>query len=113
MSGLGNLYNIPGSDEERNEWTFAHQANHRDIARAIYEQYGVTLPEYVLDPVPLHDPSTWIYQHQLLHDNISTVLGTSNLNLQNVDWENSQSLAGFVQANSSLHKEICDFLGIG
>lgn len=112
MSGLANLFNVPGSPEEAASWAFAHAANHRDISRAIYNETGVTLPEYVLDPIPLHDMGSWVYQHQQMHADMDSILGISGLNLLNVEWQDEASLAGFIQANASEHRQACNLLGI-
>lgn len=68
MSGLANLYNVPGTDEERAQWSFSHMAHHRDINARIYLLVKVALPEYILDPVDVNNVGQWEYQHQLMHD---------------------------------------------
>lgn len=113
MSGIAQLYNIPGDPKESNSWSFAHSSHHRDIIKAIHEQYGVNLPEYVLDPVPVQDLSTWIYQHQQMHNDMNGILRVSGYNLSNVDWKNIESRSSWIFSNATEHTNIAGLLRIG
>lgn len=113
MSGLADLYNVPGTDEERAQWAFAHMAHHRDINRRIYELVKVALPEYILDPVNPSDDGTWEYQHQLMHDNQNALLGIDGQDLTDVDWKDSRILTSWVFLNASEHFQASNILEIG
>ena len=57
------LMNIPTTDDEFNQWAFAHAAHHRDCIRATLQQKGIELAEYVLDPMNRGDGfGTWLLQ---------------------------------------------------
>lgn len=113
MSGLADLYNVPGSDAERAQWTFAHMAHHRDINRRIYELAQVALPEYSLAPADPNDTGQWEYQHQVMHDNQNALLGIQGQDLTGIDWKNQNLLAGWIFLNASEHFQASDILEIG
>ena len=112
MSAIAALYNVPGTKEELNEWSFAHQAHHRDINRVLFQKVGANLPEYVLDPVDL-DSWTWLYQHQQLHNQMDTLLAISGYDLLDVEFTDQQQLAGWIFLNADEHNQAANILGIG
>lgn len=113
MSGLANLYNVPSTDDERAEWSFAHMAHHRDIAQRIYALIKVALPEYILDPINPADTGQWEYQHQLMHDNQNQILGIQGQDLTGVDWKNPNLIAAWVWLQANEHFQAAQILGIG
>lgn len=113
MSGLADLYNVPTTDEERAQWTFAHMAHHRDIAEKIYVLVKVAIPEYILDPVDPNDTGTWEYQHQLMHDNQNQILGIEGQDLTGIDWKNKNELSGWIFLNASEHYQASQILEVG
>lgn len=113
MSGLANLYNIPGTDEERSQWAFSHMAHHRDINAQIYNLLKLALPEYILDPVNPDDDGTWEYQHQLMHDNQNQLLGIDGQDLTGLNWKDKNLLAGWILLNASEHYQASSILEIG
>jgi len=113
MSGIADLYNVPGTDEERAQWSFAHAAHHRDINRRIYELIAVALPEYIMDPVNPDDSGEWEYLHQLMHDNQNPLLGIFGQDLTGVDWKDQRLLAAWVFLNANEHVQASNILGIG
>lgn len=113
MSGLADLANVPSTDEERAQWTFAHMAHHRDISARIYLLVKVALPEYILDPVNPEDPGDWEYQHQLMHDGQNQLLGINGQDLTDVNWKDQRLLAAWIQLNMDEHVQASNILGIG
>lgn len=113
MSGLAALYNVPSTDQERSQWSFAHMAHHRDINFKIYQLIDVALPEYLLDPLDPNDTGTWEYQHQLMHDNQNQLLGIQGQDLTGVDWKNQQILAAWIWLQASEHYQASAILEIG
>ena len=113
MSGMANLYNIPGNDFDRAHWSFVHLAHHRDINRLIYELVHIALPEYIIDPINIDDTGTWEYQHQLMHDNQNAILGIQGFDLTGIDWKKENELAGWIFLNASEHFKAADILRIG
>jgi len=113
MSGLADLYNVPTTNEERAQWSFAHMAHHRDINAKIYLLIKVALPEYVLDPVNPDNPGEWEYQHQLMHDNQNSILGIQGQDLTGMDWKDQRLLAAWIWLNVNEHVQASNILEIG
>lgn len=113
MSGLADLYNVPVTDQERAQWSFAHAAHHRDINRRIYELIKVALPEYILDPIDPSNSGAWEYLHQITHDNENQILGIQGQDLTGIDWKDQNLLAGWIFLNSSEHYQASNILEIG
>ena len=110
------LYNIPQSPEELSTWAFIHQAHHIDINAAIYNQLLIALPMYQLDPFKPDDQTsikTWLYQHQLMHQNQDKVLGIAGFDLTDVEWQDIDQLAGWIEQNAQEHYTAGNLLGIG
>lgn len=113
---LAALFNVPGTPQQTDAWAFAHMAHHRDILRVIYEQTGVALPEYVLDPIAFpnqQSAANWERQHQAMHAQMNTLLGIAGYNLLGVDWRNENRLAAWIQLNASEHRQAGNLLGLG
>jgi hypothetical protein len=110
---LASLFNVPTDQKELDDWTFAHMVHHRDINDQIYQNFGIHIDEYALDPVDPHGPGSWEDQHQAMHLAVNTVLGVSGLDLTGVDWLNPQVLSGWILSNSVEHREWSDILGVG
>ena len=113
MSGLANLYNVPGTDSERAQWAFSHAAHHRDISLRIYTLLKVALPEYLLDPIDINDVGQWEYQHQAMHDNQNEILGIKGQDLTGIDWKNPQLTAGWIWLQANEHYQASQILEIG
>lgn len=113
MSGIADLYNVPGNDAERSEWAFAHMAHHRDINAAIYNLIKIALPEYILEPLDPNDTGQWEYQHQIMHDNFNAILGIQGQDLTGINWKNPNLLAGWIFLNQSEHYQASNILEIG
>ena len=113
MSGLANLYNVPGTDEERAQWSFSHMAHHRDINARIYLLVKVALPEYILDPVDVNNVGQWEYQHQLMHDAQNQLLGIQGQDLTGVDWKDPNLLAAWIWLQGNEHYQASEILEIG
>lgn len=113
MSSIASLFNVPKTQTEVNEWSFAHMAHHRDIIRTIYELGAIALPEYSLDPINPADTANWERLHQTMHDQMNSVLGIAGFNLLGLNWQDENNLAAWIQLNSIEHREVSDFLVMG
>jgi hypothetical protein len=113
VSGLADLANVPTTDEERAQWSFAHMAHHRDINRRIYELVKVALPEYILDPVNPEDSGDWEYQHQLMHDAQNSILGIVGQDLTGIDWKDQRVLTAWIFLDFNEHYQASNILEIG
>ena len=78
-------------------------AEHRETNEAIFRKAAITLPEYVLDPVDMNDPTGFLDLHQQMHNNTDALLGISGYDLTEVDWTDPGQRAGWIQLNAQLH----------
>jgi hypothetical protein len=97
------LFNVPSNINEMNVFSFNNQAEHTKIASAIFSQYNITVPVYPLDPIPLNDMGAWLIQHQNLHNIMNSVLGTNSNDLTDVNFKDSQQLAGWIWLHAQEH----------
>lgn len=110
---LAAIFNVPNSPETLSQWAFAHMAHHRDIIRVIYENYQVALPEYVMDPFDPSKRSNWEYTHQVMHQQMNTIIGIAGNDLLGLDWADQNKRSAWIQLNASEHRQVGDFLGLG
>ena len=113
MSGVAGLSNVPNTKSELAVWATLHQTHHRDINRRIYELAGISLPEYILDPINPDDTGVWEDQHQQMHQDMDALLGINGFDLTNVNFENEAYLAGWIQLHFNEHYQAANILGIG
>lgn len=113
MSAVAGIYNVPSTRQDLDTWAFQHAAHHRDINRVIFELLGITVPEYVLDPVNPDDNNVWRYQHQVMHSFMDAILGISGYNLLTLSWNDEKLLGGWIYLNASEHYQAANLLGIG
>jgi hypothetical protein len=113
VSDVAALANVPGTDQERAIWSFAHAAHHRDIIRVIYQVTRIALPEYILDPIDINDTSIWADQHQQMHSQMDQILGISSFNLDDWNWKDKSSLGSNIFNNFVEHLQAADNLEIG
>lgn len=113
MSAIANLYNVPSAPPEWQGWSFAHMCHHRDIIRRIIELTNIKLDEFVLDPFNPAEAGVWFDQHQIMHQQMDTILGIAGFDLSEVDFKNEQEKSAWIWLNSSEHKQAADTLGIG
>lgn len=115
MSGIASLLNVPGTVAELNDWNFAHAAEHVDINRLIYQNYQISLPSFVLDPMDPTRPDfyNWLYLHQQMHTLQDDILGISGYDLLDVDWKDAGQRAGWIQLHENEHYQASNILGIG
>lgn len=113
MSGVAALSNTPTTPAELALWASVHMTHHRDINRRIYELAGVSLPEFMLDPINPHDTGVWEDQHQQMHQDMDSLLGISGFDLTNVNFENESLLSGWIQLHFNEHYQAANILEIG
>ena len=113
MPAIAALYNVPSNDAELAQWALVNAAAHRDINRTIYNLTGVTLDEFLLDPFNPNDPGVWLDQHQVMHQQMDTILGIAGYDLLQVDFNNPQELAGWIYIHANEHVQASNILGIG
>lgn len=113
---LAALFNVPGTEEELLQWSFAHFAHHLDLVNSIYNLTKIPLPIFVLDPFSPKDPNSveaWSYLHQIMHQNQNALLGINGFDLTSVDWQDQNQVAAWIQLNATEHVEAANILGVG
>lgn len=110
---VANLANVPNSAQSWNEYSFALQATLRDINQRIYANQSVNLPNFILDPLNVSDPSAQLFQLQEMMDGINSTLGLSGFNYISVDLNNEGQLASWVFLLFSNIKQAADKVGVG
>ena len=71
------------------------------------------LTQFQLSPIDPTAMGMWAYNHAIMHNQINAVLGTIGFNLLEVDFEDPDQLAEWMNQNASEHQQICTALGIG
>lgn len=90
------IANVPTTDESWSVWTFALQAQFRDINYAIYLNDGLALPEYQLDPLNRAQPGVQLEQLQQMFNNVSAILGTPDYDYEDVNLQDQGQVTGWV-----------------
>lgn len=113
MSGVAGLFNIPSTQNELHTWSFVHAAHHRDINRIVYQIFGETLDEMILDPFDPNDADDWLQNHQSMHQQMDDLLAVSGYNLLSVDFKDHGEFSGWVFLNADEHFKVANILGLG
>lgn len=97
---LPTLLAPPTSPAEWSVWSYANRDQIRKINGAIQGQYGTNLTEYILYPMPLppDDPTTWLLQNQLAHQQFTGALGLQSQDIQTVDFTNPSQVQAWINA---------------
>ncbi len=106
---------IPEKTDTAADWasfSFPHAAQHRDYIRVIFQQFGVSLPEYPLDPLDPQNIGLWPYHHAVMHDQINAILGIPGYNLQEIDFSDREALQAWSDQNQDLHTRTSTILGL-
>jgi len=110
--GLASIANVPDDQNAMNQWAFSHMAHHRDIIAAIRNRFNIILPEYILDPLDPNDLGTWGYQHQIMHNQMDTVLGIAGNDLVDVSWKDKGERSVWIDLNFREHLQANAILGV-
>ncbi len=109
---IAQIVGIPDTDKGFDEWLQWHYQDHLAIHAAVQAQYGINTPIYVLDPLDPQDISTWLDNHQNMHNDFNAVLGNQAQDLSSVDFKNTQQRTEWLFLNFMEHKEAHLSLGI-
>lgn len=107
LATIGRPFSTP---EELAEFAFSHQASHVDMQRVLATTKGTSIPLYALDP--FQPTMAWIYQNQVQHTAIAKALGFQDVNLTNVDWQDEQSVAEWLELHFAAHQQASQALGL-
>jgi hypothetical protein len=112
MMALDDLSFVPQSDDEFASMSFSNIASHRDINRAIFQQFGVTVQEYPINPINRDNPGQWAWQHQQMHNQAWAALGGFGYNLLGVNWDDPVASEVWVTLHGDEHNRLEALLGL-
>lgn len=113
---IAGLYEYPQDQADFSQWSFAHMAHHRDIIRLVFDQQGVELQEYSLDPFDPKDRNglaTWLANHQVMHQDMDEALGIAGYNLSQVDWNDRAAMSVWLENHGDEHYQAGQILNLG
>jgi|SRR5579872_2493832 len=110
---VANLFNIPNSKQDWNEYSFALQGTLRDINRRILETQNIALPEYILDPIDLNEPYVQLYNLQSWMNDINSVLGIAGFDYIDVDFRQQGNIASWTWLLATNIRQAAEPLRIG
>ena len=88
-------------------YSFAHMDHHRNMVSAVWTKFGINLPLYTIDPMPVGkgaDTTLWAQLHQQLHQQLDPLLGIDFTDMTDVDFSSPDALAGWIRQNAALHQ---------
>ena len=95
-----------------NEFSFANQDHHLQIAREIYRQANLIIPVYSLDPINPQDAGVFLYQHQQAHNAQNSILGIAGNDLTTIDLTNKGELEEWILIHFQEHYTAQQLLGL-
>jgi hypothetical protein len=107
------LYNIPSDPPSMSRFAFHNRDQHRQVTAAVEAKFGLTLPEYPIDPIASWDFTNWLYNHQAMHNAVNGLLGTAGNDLTDVDPTKPDQLSAWIQLHAVEHVQWGNILGIG
>lgn len=94
------------------EWFYAHLQHHQAIIEAVRVNFGVMLPSYPIYPVNMKDTSSFLRQHQMMHNDFAAVLNTPNTDVSGVDFDNKKEFDAWIQAHFLQHQAAAQLCGL-
>lgn len=109
---LADIENPPQNETDKQAFDFAHQDIHRRLIDYMQSLVtGLTLDAYVLDPFDTSSNAT-VYQHQTMHDELDSLLGTPNYDMTTLDWHDRGSRENWVSNNYESHIAYSQLTGV-
>lgn len=107
------LYAQPSNDAAWSAWSFNHAAIHYTLINVVgVQKQNYTLAQYCLDPLNRDGLGYWLYQHQIMHNQLNGVLGSQGYDLLSFDWNDPGELQQWLQMNGDEHVRFSAALGV-
>jgi|SRR5215469_3921898 len=109
---LANLYSIPRSPQDWNNWSFNNADSHRRIIEAIFNKSKLQLNYLITDPIPFQAIEDWLRNHQQMHNEMDSVLNIDSSDLTIPQFNDPLQMEIFIFSHADEHKTAEDLLGI-
>lgn len=111
---LTTLYNVFSDEVGLHQFSFANADLHARANEALFTNYGVQLPWYVLDPIATSGEGlqNWLQSHQESHNQLNSLLGIAGNDISEVDFKNPEQLAAWIWLHAQEHVQISQKLGV-
>lgn len=96
---LVNLLNVPKSEAEWERWIFDNRNQIAEIRKAILDQRGINLTEYVLYPISQNEIQGFLQANSQSHQDFNSVLGLQGVDLLSVNYKDPKQLEAWVYLN--------------
>lgn len=93
------------------QWIFSHQQHHLAIIDATFRTKNVALALMQIYPLNPQDIEGWLYQHQLMHNQMNAVYGVAGNDLTSVDFRDKRQLDSFMYLNFMEHRSVATAAG--
>jgi hypothetical protein len=110
---LAAILNVPATAQEWSTWSWNHRLSHSAILQAALRQKGVSLTDYVLDPINLDHIDDWLERNQQMHVDADQLVGSQSVDLTDVDFKDPKQLQAWIYLHWQDHVTIEQRLGIG
>ncbi len=111
--GLGNVFNVPNSQEDWNQFSFSLQGVLRDVSRRILELNGPIVAEFPLDPISTSEPGVQLEGIQSMMDQINSTLNLQGFNYIDVDLSDEGQKTAWVWLLANNVREAAAAVGVG
>lgn len=109
---LAAVKNVPQGPGDWALWTW----NYQDAVHTIDQRlasFGISIPQYQLDPLPGNDVDNWLARIQQSHNDFNAALGNQGNDLSSVDITQQRELDAWVNLVYLELYDACVELGIG
>ena len=96
---LCTLLEVPETEDDWGRFAWHNLDQINLIQQAILQQYGLEVTSYILFPLPLDNPSQWLQNNQSAHNDFNTALGLQSHNIEDLDFNNPDEVASWINLN--------------
>lgn len=110
---LAGLLNLDFSTPERTSFWVANNIDqHRLISSKVLTKYNTILDIYPINELTEEDWESWFQNHQQMHNDFNSVLGTPGNDFSSLDLKDPSQVALWTQLHFEEHRQAAYMLGI-